>query len=587
MSHAGLPLLAAEFARVVVRLAPGASDAVRIAAALTADATAAGHVCVDLAAVAGKPAFDGAFEVPPLAALIDALRATPLVAAPGGFAPLVLDRHRLYLHRYWRYETSLAAALRARSGQPADDVNEPALAAALARLFPDEDAAPSMQKVAAAVACLGRLAVISGGPGTGKTSTVARVLAALVEIAGSARLAVGLAAPTGKAAARLEASLADHPDTASLGLHAVTLHRLLGLAAGNTPRFDAQNPLPLDVLVVDEASMIDLATAAKLVAALPGHARLILLGDKDQLASVEAGAVLASIASGARGFSPRMRAALERVAGAVVPASAEAGSSPNAMLSDAIVLLDRSYRFEAASGIGRLAGAVRAGAADAALATLAEATEARLQAPDAEALASEVFAGYRRYFDTVRKTADPAACFAALARFRVLAAVRGGPYGVEALNAAVERRLAAEQPAVLHRRWYPGRPVMVTRNDYALRLSNGDVGIVLSDPAMPGGVSVCFETPDGAGRRLSPARMPECETVYAMTVHKSQGSEFDEVQLVLPVEPSQVLSRELLYTGVTRARARVTVCARPEALSAAIGARVVRNSGLAERLWGG
>jgi exodeoxyribonuclease V alpha subunit len=586
MKRAGLPLLADEFARVVVRLAPGASDAVRIAAALAADATAAGHVCVDLAGVAGATAFDGALAVPPLEALLEALRATPLVAAPGGFAPLVLDGTRLYLHRYWHYETSLAASLVARAAHAADEVDEAALARALARLFPDEGAGADLQKVAAAVACMRRFAVISGGPGTGKTSTVARVLAALVALAGGPRLAIGLAAPTGKAAARLEASLAQHPETASLGLRAVTLHRLLGLAAGSVPRFDAQNPLPLDVLVVDEASMMDLAAAAKLVAALPAHARLILLGDKDQLASVEAGAVLASIASGARGFSPRMRAALARVIGMAVPPFADTGASPNAALSDAIVLLERSYRFDAASGIGRLAGAIRAGDPDAAFAAFAAGGEASLEAPDPEALGAAVFAGYRRYFETVRRTADPAACFAALAGFRALAAVRGGPLGVEALNAAVERRLAAEDAAVLHRRWYPGRPVMVTRNDYALRLSNGDVGIVLPDSEAPGGVTVCFETPDGAIRRLSPARMPECETVYATTVHKSQGSEFDAVLLVLPSEPSPVLSRELLYTGITRARARVAVFADPETLVAAIGARVLRDSGLAERLWG-
>ncbi|MCC6610570.1 MAG: exodeoxyribonuclease V subunit alpha [Burkholderiales bacterium] len=586
MSRAGLPLLANEFARVVVQLAPGASETVRIAAALVADATAAGHVCVDLAAVAGRAAFDGAAAVPPLAAVLEALRATPLVAAPGEFAPLVLDGTRLYLHRYWHYETALATSLAARAAHAPDEVDETALARTLARLFPDEGAGANLQKVAAAVACMRRLVVISGGPGTGKTSTVARVLAALVTLAGDARLAIGLAAPTGKAAARLEASLAHHADTASLGLHAVTLHRLLGLAAGSTPRFDAQNPLPLDVVVVDEASMMDLAAAAKLVAALPAHARLILLGDKDQLASVEAGAVLASIASGASGFSPPMRRALERVTGAALPAAVDGGAPRNAPLSDAIVLLDRSYRFDAARGVGRLARAVRAGDVDAALATLDEGVEARIALPDAEALGGAAFAGYRSYFDTVRATADPAACFAALAQFRVLAAVRGGPLGVEALNAMVERRLAAEQAAVLHRRWYPGRPVMVTRNDYALRLSNGDVGIVLPVPGASGGVSVCFEAPDGSTRRLSPARMPDCETVYAMTVHKSQGSEFDEVLLVLPDEPSQVLSRELLYTGVTRARTRVTVHARRETVAAAIGERVVRDSGLAERLWG-
>lgn len=586
MIRAGLPLLAGEFSRVIAGLAPGTRDAVRVAAALAADATAAGHVCVDLAAVAGRPAFDGAVAVAPLEPLVAALRASPLVAAPGGYAPLVLDGTRLYLHRYWHYETTLAAALIERCRPPAAAVDPARLARALDRLFPDATGGAGGQKAAAAVACLRRLAVISGGPGTGKTTTVARVLAALVELAGEARLAIGLAAPTGKAAARLEASLAQLAETASLGLRAVTVHRLLGLAAGGAPQFDAQNPLPLDVLVVDEASMVDLALAAKLVAALPAHARLILLGDKDQLASVEAGAVLASIASGARGFSAGMRALVERVAGAPVPAAARDAPARTAPLSDSIALLEHSYRFGARSGIGLTAAAVRAGDADAALAALAEGADARLLAIDAEALGEAAFAGYRAYFETVRANPDPAACLAALGRFRVLAAVRGGPLGVEALNRAVERRLAAADPAVTHRLWYPGRPVMITRNDYALRLANGDVGVVLPDARMPGGSAVCFEAAGGGIRRLSPARMPECETVYAMTVHKSQGSEFEAVLLALPAEPSPVVSRELVYTGVTRARSTLAVWAAPATLRAAIGARLVRDSGLAERLWG-
>ncbi|MCL4799139.1 MAG: exodeoxyribonuclease V subunit alpha [Burkholderiales bacterium] len=583
MNRSELPLLAGEFARVIAHLAPGADETVRAAAALTADATAAGHVCLDLAGVAGRAALDGALPVPPLDALLATLRASPLVASPGGYAPLVLDGNRLYLHRYWHYETTLAAALLARCAR-SDRLEPERLARTLGRLFPAAGAGPDAQKIAAAVACLRRLTVISGGPGTGKTATVARILAALVELAGGTRLAVGLAAPTGKAAARLEASLTAHPDTAALGLRATTVHRLLGIAAGAPPRFDAQNPLPLDVLIVDEASMVDLAIAAKLVAALPAHARLILLGDKDQLASVEAGAVLASIASGARGFSAAMRAELERVTGAPVPAAAAAHDAP---LSDTIVLLERSYRFGAASGIGRLAAAVRAGDAETMLAVLEGTADARLVAVDAEALGDVVFAGYRDYFDAVRANPEPAVCLAALGRFRALAGVRGGPFGVDALNRAVERRLAAVDPAVAHRLWYAGRPVMVTRNDYALRLSNGDVGVVLPDAAMPGGVAVCFETPAGGIRRISPARMPECETVYAMTVHKSQGSEFDAVLLVLPPEPSAVVTRELLYTGATRARSQIAVCASHATLRAAVDARVVRDSGLAERLWGG
>lgn len=579
MKRETVPLLPAEFARVVGGLVPNAGDVARLAAALAADATAAGHVCVDLAAVAGTKVLDGAVEVPSLNALQSELESSPLVAKPGGFAPLVLDGHRLYLHRYWHYETALARALLERGAEGDDNVDEPALKRVLDRFFPDEDVTPDMQKVAAAVAGVRRLAVLCGGPGTGKTATVARVLAVLSALAGDARLAIGLAAPTGKAAARLQAALAAQPEAASIAGQAVTLHRLLGLAAGGTPRYHAVNPLPLDVLVVDEASMIDLALAAKLVDALPPHAKLILLGDPDQLASVEAGAVLASIAGAAGAFSPAMGARLTRLTGQAVPTG-----EPASPLSDSIVLLERNYRFPASSGIGRLARAVRAGDADEAVAALDAGDEVTWQSAEAEALGDAVFAGYAPYFEAVRADASAERCFAELARFRVLAAVRDGSFGVHALNRAVERRLAARDPAVLHQRWYPGRAVMVTRNDYALRLANGDVGVVIRDSAAPGGTSVAFEAPDGEIRRFSPARMPECETVYAMTVHKSQGSEFDAVILVLPPEPAPVLSRELVYTGITRARRRVAVLAPREVLKTAIGLRVKRDSALGERI---
>jgi len=579
MMRETLPLLPAEFARIVGGLVPDAGDTARIAAALAAEATAAGHVCVDLAVVAGATALDGAVDVPPLDTLLRGLEASPLVARPGGFAPLVLDGHRLYLHRYWHYESTLAGALLARGAAADEKVDEAVLRRALDRFFPALDSMPDLQKVAAAVASVKRLTVLCGGPGTGKTATVARILAVLSELAAGERIAIGLAAPTGKAAARLQAALAERPDTAAMAPQAVTLHRLLGLAAGGAPRHHPGNPLPLDVLVVDEASMVDLALAAKLVHALPAHARLILLGDPDQLASVEAGAVLASIAGTGGAYSPAMGARLTRLSGQSVPTG-----EPASALSDSIVLLERSYRFSASSGIGRLARAVRAGDADGTIAVLDAGGDAAWQSADTEALGDAVFAGYAPYFEAIHAGADAKRCFSELARFRALAAVRDGPFGVHALNRAVERRLAARDPTVLHHRWYPGRPVMVTRNDYALRLANGDVGIVVRDSAAPGGIAVVFEAPDGGLRRLSPARMPECETVYAMTVHKSQGSEFDAVLLVLPPEPSAVLSRELVYTGVTRARRRVAVLAPPGLLKAAIGVRVKRDSALAERI---
>jgi len=573
------PLLPGEFARVIAGLVPDAGEVARLAAGLAAEATAAGHVCVDLAAVAGTTALDGAAEIPALDTLLSALRSSPLVAQPGGFAPLVLEGHRLYLHRYWRYEFMLAEALLGRGEFAGEQIEERALQRALDRYFPAVDAAADLQKVAAAVASVKRLAVICGGPGTGKTATVARLLAVLTELAGTERLAIGLAAPTGKAAARLQAALAAQPAAAATAPQAVTLHRLLGLSAGGAPRYHAGNPLPLDVLVVDEASMVDLALAAKLLQALPGHARLILLGDPDQLASVEAGAVLASVAGAADVYTPEMGARIMRLTGQSVPIG-----KPASRLSDSIVMLERSYRFSTSSGIGRLARAVRAGDADSAVAALDAGGDVAWQCADTESAGDAMYAGYAPYFEVIGAGADAKRCFAELARFRALAAVRDGPSGIHALNRAVERRLAVRDPAVLHQRWYPGRPVMVARNDYALRLANGDVGIVMRDAASPGGIAVAFEAPDGGIRRFSPARMPECETVYAMTVHKSQGSEFDAVLLVLPPEPAPVLSRELVYTGITRARRHVAVLARPEILRSAIGKRVKRDSALAERI---
>jgi len=579
MNPVALPPLPAEFERVLGRLAPDTGEIARFAASLAAEATAAGHVCVDLAAVAGSAVLDGAAVAPDLRTLLSALESDPLVTRPGGFAPLVLDGHRLYLHRYWHYETWLADALIARAAWVDESVDETALRRLLDRFFPPVEGGVDMQKLAVAIAAVKRLVVLCGGPGTGKTATVARMLAVLSALAGGERIAIGLAAPTGKAAARLQSSLGALPEASAIAGSAVTLHRLLGLAAGGAPRYHAANPLPLDVLVVDEASMIDLALAAKVVQALPAHARLILLGDPDQLASVEAGAVLASIAGVGGAYSPEMAARLARLTGQ----RAFVGT-PVSALSDTIVRLDRSFRFVEASGIGRLARAVRAGDAEGAAAALDSGAEACWQSADAATLGDAAFTGYEEYFAAVREGASAERCFAALARFRVLAAVRDGPSGIHALNRAVEQRLAARDPAVLHQRWYAGRPVMVTRNDYALRLANGDVGIVMRDAAAPGGIAVAFESPDRGIRRFSPARMPECETVYAMTVHKSQGSEFDAVLLVLPPEPAAVLSRELVYTGVTRARRRVAVAADRAVLKAAIATQVRRDSALAERI---
>ncbi len=580
------------FARFLARIAGDASPELLLGACLASRQTAAGHVCVDLRAVAGRAIVDDVADAPEAPALepwIAALRRTAVVARPGDRRPLVLDDvGRLYLHRYWAYEHRLAQQLLARAAAPVDDVDEARLGRDLAVLFPS--AGTDWQRIAAATAVLRRLCVVSGGPGTGKTTTVVRILALLVAQHPDARIA--LAAPTGKAAARLQdavrlAARQLPVDRATVAQDATTVHRLLGSRPDGTFRHDARTPLPFDVVVVDEASMVDLALMAKLVDALPPAARLVLLGDRDQLASVEAGAVLGDVCGDVPGFSETFRARVASITGAPVPAGEGAATSP---LRDAVVLLRESHRFTAESGIGQVAAAINAGDGAGALALLQRggddlawrgvASPADLDA----ALADAVAAGFDEACALVAGGAPPAEVLAAYARFRILCAHRTGPAGVDALNRHVEQHLAASGRLTPRSTWYAGRPVMVVRNDYGQNLWNGDVGVTLPDAA--GRLRVWFEAGDGGMRDVSPVRLPAHETVWAMTVHKSQGSEFDRVVLVLPPRASRVTTRELLYTGLTRARRHVAVWGTEAVFADAVAARLERASGLRDALWG-
>ncbi len=593
------------FARFMERLAGGASPELALAAALASHATGQGDICVNLRQwaqrwkiMATKMETPPLFTLPPASEWLDALRARSVVGQPGERQPLVLDRRgRLYLYRYWEYEQRLARDLLQRAREAPPSVDETQLRADLDRLFPRHPAltGPDWQKVAAVVATLKRVCVISGGPGTGKTSTVLRILALLTGQA-ERPLRIALAAPTGKAAARMQESIrAAKP---GLGLtaeqatqipeEASTLHRLLGSRPDSVYfRYNSDNPLPLDVLVVDEVSMVGLALLAKTVDALLPSTRLILLGDKDQLASVEAGSVLGDLCTGAGRFSPEFQSRLAALTGEALPRGKESSSS----LVDAIVLLRHSYRFSATSGIGALAQAVNRGRAMETAALLdgrhedidwrtladADALPAQLEEPVAE--------GFTAYLDAVQAGAGPAAVFEQFSRFRVLCAVRNGPFGVKALNSLCETILHHRGLIDHHQTWYPGRPVMVIRNDYNLRLFNGDIGMTLPDLEEPERMSVFFLGNDGALRSFAPARLPEHETVYAMTVHKSQGSEFERVLVVTPNEPSPVLSRELLYTALTRAKQQAVFYGAPNVFQAAVERRLRRSSGLRDRLW--
>ena len=564
------------------RLEPQAPDSVLAAAALCCAALGNGDVCLPLRRLAGTaPWPEQDFRLPALTHWHRELEASSLVGAPGDFAPLILDGERLYLARYHAYEVQLASQLLRRAAlRP--KVDEARLAESLARLFAFNAGAqaPDWQRIAAAQAVRRQLAVISGGPGTGKTTTVVRLLAALLEQPGGERLAIGLAAPTGKAAARMAEAirnakaglpLADELK-ALLPEEARTLHRLLG-SRGDSPavRHHAANPLPLDVLVVDEASMVDLALMAKLLDALPPSARLILLGDKDQLCAVEAGAVFAELCEG-RGFDAQAAAEIEQLTGQPVPTG-----TPTSQLGDAVVLLTHSHRFAGDSGIGELARRINAGDAAGTLALLQEARADLIwhAEPQPNDLLRRLLDGYAPYLAAAR-TGDPARAFSAFNAFRVLTAQREGTWGVAGLNEALEARFR-RQPG---ERWYAGRAVMVRQNDYALGLFNGDIGLCLQTPA---GLRVFFEAETGF-RPFAPARLPSHDSAFAMTVHKSQGSEFAQVLLVLPETPSPLLTRSLFYTGITRAKQQVEIWGLPARLLEAVSTRAERAAGLAERL---
>ena len=596
------------FARSLVALG-GANEETLFCAALASRAVQMGHVCLDLTRVQDLRFVDRngdtgtAFDCPPEARLLAGLRASALCSDGGTPTPLVLDgQGRLYLQRYAHHERELAAALLERA-RPAANVDLERLGRGLRRRLPGATAersvpaAPDALELALAVAALQRLAVICGGPGTGKTTTVVKILALLQEQAleqTGAALGITLLAPTGKAAQRLAASVASglgaleltESVRAVIPANASTIHRALGGGRGGSGRFwhDAENPLPADLVVVDEVSMVDLVLLRQLVRALRPEARLILLGDKDQLASVEAGAILGDIydPTAAMEWSSDFARRMHEATGHSPPATLPAPG-----LADCLVSLEQSHRYGADSGIGRLARAINQGAAETALLLLEpgphSANDCRRFDPDVLSsagpplLAQLATAGYRRFVENP----DPALKLTHLESYRVLCAHRQGPHGVERLNAEIERWLARAGLIDPEARFYENRPILILRNDYGLGLFNGDVGVVVRDGPR---LRVCFQGSEGL-RFLAPSRLPPHETVFAMTIHKSQGSEFDAVSVVLPATPSPLLSRELLYTAVTRARRRVDVLGSREVIRSAVGRAIQRASGLHDALW--
>ncbi|MCK5893085.1 MAG: exodeoxyribonuclease V subunit alpha [Endozoicomonadaceae bacterium] len=577
----------------------------------------------------------------------EALKPLPVITDGRTASPLVLQDQRLYLRRYWLYERDICDWLAHSQRTP---ISSPAIQDTLARLFsrnyefvhqqlvsapatkgrdllikwldiekpeqvdwPKVEAAVqsgqlqqldqlipesvslNWQKVAAAVAATQQFSVISGGPGTGKTTTVTRLLALLVEqgVTEGNVPEVRLVAPTGKAAARLTESIgsARHDLNVSdavkqaIPAMASTIHRLLGVIPHQSNfRYHRMNRLHLDILVVDEASMIDLPMMARLLEALPDHARLILLGDRDQLSSVEAGSVLGDICGFAnQGYSPEQSTQLTQLTGYDF---SEFQQPQGDRLRDSLCLLRKSYRFDARSGIGQLAIAVNRGKpsqvvkfADAHYSDIRLHTSGESDYPS---LMTLILDGYRPYLTAMAQKNAPETIIAAFNQFRVLCAVREGRYGISGLNQAISHTLAAAGLIQTNTLWYAGRPILITRNDHGLGLYNGDIGITLPDDT--GRLRVAFEMPDRTIQSFLPSRLPDHETVFAMTVHKSQGSEFSHTVMVLPDQPSPVLTRELIYTGITRAKQQLDLFTHKAILEQAIRQATVRDSGLAIRL---
>lgn len=591
-----LTSLDVSFAQLMCRLSANESNELALAAALASHATANGHVCLDLNFETGKKIYRHedplSIQLPSYEEWVMALRGLPVIGNPGDYRPLILDEAgRLYLYRYWKYEQDLAQALHKRAGVVNQLVDEARLRDGLYQLFPASLAKPNWQKVAAAAAVLNQFSVISGGPGTGKTSTVIRILALLRQQPNGLNLKIALAAPTGKAAARMQEAIyqakqqlpVDESIRDAIPEQATTLHRLLGASMDSIYfRHNKENPLPVDVLILDEASMVDVALMAKLMWALPDKARLIMLGDKDQLSSVEAGAVLADICGTQPQFSDGFRTRLVSLVGDELPPQKEVALP----MADSILLLHQSYRFTDKSGIGQLAKSVNQGDGKRALTLLNDKA-----LPDIglngghDGIAEQAADNYQNYLECLKREGSVDDVFAAFNSFRALCAVRGGPYGVVTLNQKIEAVLAARNLINIRHDYYAGRPIMVTHNDNGLRLYNGDVGLLLPDSENGGLLRACFQSSDGVIRKIAPAMLPEHETVYAMTVHKSQGSEFDKVLLVLPKEDNLLLSRELVYTGITRARSGFELYAGNEILLAAVQRKLSRTTGLQDLLW--
>jgi exodeoxyribonuclease V alpha subunit len=598
----------------MVRLDGQENRSLALAAALLSHATGFGHICLDLK-TARQPVSVAENGEPPVIVCPDLshwvvrLKTSSVVGDPGDYCPLILDRsQRLYLHRYWNYEKDLISAIQLRIERQALEshhLNSADIADTFNCLFPDKSINRTIdwQKVAVLVALMKPFCVLTGGPGTGKTHTIAKILAMLIAQADVIDYRVALAAPTGKAAAKLSESLKAAVNSLAcsqnikdrIPVDAQTIHRLM-VPMPSTPYFhyNKDNPLPVDAVVVDEASMVDMALLSKLATSLSQRARLILVGDNNQLASVEAGAVLGDICGYGKQifFSPAFCDSTRNIIGSTFHAC---GTQTVSGIQDCIVNLVKNYRFDEKGGIGTLSRAVNSGDKEKTFDLLynREMSSVKYQPVSSnrslyQSLSKHILKGYRDYLSAK----DPLSALKRFGQFRILCAVNKGPRGVYALNRLVENVLQSEDLINLNHNpypagWYIGRPILVTVNDYNLGIFNGEIGLAIpaSNSENPH-LAVHFTTVDGQSRQVPATRLSGIETAFAITIHKSQGSEFDQLHVILPEIDSAILTRELIYTAITRAKSHVTIWGSDSVLEKALSRRIERRSGLREALWG-
>ncbi len=587
------------FGKLMQKLSKNSAEEVYIASVLVSMVTGNGHVCLDLSLVAGKESTFPTkgndhltIKCPELNIWTDKLLSSNVVGRPGEYKPLILDnKNRLYLYRYWKYEYLLIQELKKRISNKRKLSKLGYIRKLFFSLFPQKDTSDS-QMLSSLIALISPFCVISGGPGTGKTSIVAKILALLVAISEKTPKIL-LSAPTGKASARLKQAISKIKQQLSIdqGIkdiipsEAYTIHRMLGYMPRSFRfRYNKDNRLPADVVVVDEASMIDLPLMSKLIAALPDDCELIILGDKDQLSSVEPGSVLGDICGDTNGISPLIKEFYKLLK----DGKSDLFCPKKLNIRDCIAELDRSYRFSERSGIYQLSKAVNRGDKEKVRQILEydrydDVSFKKIVRIDQlkKNLERVVLNEYTRYL----RLKDPYEAIMSFESFRILCPLRWGDYGVKRINRLVEEILQEHSFIHMDSPWYAGRPILIVENDYELGLFNGDVGILIPDPESNNEIRAFFVDPDGKIRKFLPIRLPKHETVFAMTVHKSQGSEFDRILFILPDTYFPIITKELIYTAITRARNFVEIWGKMEIIEKGVSQRIMRSSGLKDALW--